>query len=53
MLPLFLGMKYNIEDFIHDYHINKLTDAAVLNIKNLFSNKKFFRIVYYSEGLYL
>lgn len=52
MLPHFLEMKFNIEDFIYDYYINKLTDADIVNIKKLFSSKKNFRKIYYSKGIH-
>jgi hypothetical protein len=43
MLPLFLEMSFNREEFISDYLINKLTDENLKSIKRFFKSKSLFQ----------
>lgn len=43
MLPIFLEMGFNREDFISDYSENKLTEENLKSIKRLFKSKILFQ----------
>ena len=49
MLPMFIQMGFDKRDFLSDYHINKLNDTVIDELKRNFKKKSLFGNPYFSK----